>query len=208
MSADHAQPTASGALRRGRSSSLRLLFVMVLGLLGAGVAIAAPTAATPTREAGRLNASLTEIARLVDGRVGPPARGLARGLPGSAEQLRALREPAATTQDQVKVALDELRQMGIPAMFDPHYAPALLAAGRAFLAASGQDPLTRTTVDPEYLGLERELAATEARLVGSARVAAQLSARVGRLGRALARTRRRADRLTRLLRHDAPARRP
>lgn len=208
MSADHAQPLASRALRRSRSPSLLLLFATALGLLLAAAAIAAPIAATPTREVGRLSSSLTAIARLVDRQVQPRARGLARGLPGSAEQLRALREPAGTTQDQVEVALDELRQMSIPAILDPHYAPALLAAGRAFLAASGEDPLTRTTVDPEYLGLERELAAAEAKAVGSAQVAAQLSARVGRLHRALARTRRRAGRLTRQLRHHASARRP
>jgi hypothetical protein len=171
------------------------------------VAVAAPAVSGGAREAGRLDLSLTRIARLADRQVRPPARRLAQGLPTEAEQLKALREPASTTQEQAKVALDELRQMSVPATLDPHYVPALLAAGRAFLAVSGQDPLTGTTVNPDYLGLESELAASEARLADSASAAAKLSARARWLSRALARTRRRADRLARLLRHDSTARR-
>lgn len=207
MGDDHPQSAASGACRRAHLRSFLPSLGAALALLLAGSAVAAPTASAPARDAERLSSSLAGIAALADERVQPPARRLAQGLPGSVEQLRALREPAATTQDQAQVAFDELRQMGIPGVLDPHYLPALVAAGRAFFAASGQDPLTRTTVNPDYLGLERELAAAEAGLAGSARAAAKLSARVGRLTRALARMRRRAGRLTRLLRHDPAARR-
>lgn len=207
MSADHPLQAASGGPRRVRPRSLLAPLGAALALLLAQAAIAAPIAAAPTREAGLLDSSLAGIATLADRQVQPAARQLAQELPVSAEQLAALREPAATTQSQAEVAFDELRQMGLSASLDPHYLPALLAAGRAFLAVSGQDPLTRTTVDPEYLGLERELAATGTRVTGSGREAAKLAARVGELNRALAHARRRADRLARLLRHEAAARR-
>ena len=58
--------------------------------------------------------------------------------------------------------------MSATATLDPHYLPALVAAGRAYVAVSGQDPLTGTTINPDYLGLEPELAANVARLGRSA----------------------------------------
>lgn len=205
MSADHPQPADHRERRRAGPRSLFLPLCVSLGLLLAAAAVAAPPLATDAREAALLDSSLQRSAAIAERQVQPLARRLAQGLPGSAEELRALREPAATTQEQVKVALDELRQMSIAASLDPHYLPALLAAGRAFLAASGQDPLTRTTVNPDYLGLERELAASQARLAGSARVGEKLAARVRQLTRQLAGARRRADRLALQLRRGAPA---
>jgi len=161
-------------------SKLRLfLFALAVALLSGA---AAPVLAAPgggAREAGRR---------------------LARDLPADAQQLKSLREPAATTQDQTKVALDELRQMSAPATLDPHYAPALVAAGRAFLAVSGQDPLTRTAINPDYTGLESELAAAEARLERSAGDARTAAAGIRRLGRRLVQMRRRVQRLGRRLR--------
>jgi len=127
-------------------------------------------------------------------------RRLARDLPADASRLKSLREPAATTQTQAGIALDELRQMSLPATLDPHYAPALVAAGRAFLAASGQDPLTRTAINPDYSGLEGEIAAGEARLERSAGDARTVAAGVRRLERRLTRVRRRVQRLKRRLR--------
>lgn len=134
------------------------------------------------------------------GGAGGAARGLARELPADAGQLKALREPAATTQAQVTIALGELRQMGPLADLDPHYLPALVAAGRAFVAVSGQDPLTRTAIDPGYTGLESELATSAARLERSAGDARTVAAGMRRLERRLAEERRRVRLLQRRLR--------
>jgi hypothetical protein len=204
MTSRHSQPTAGGEARR-YPRSLLLPVSTSLAVLLAGASVAAPVMSSGQGEAGRLGSSLARITRLADRQVRPIARRLAQRLPADAEQLQALREPARTTQDQVKVALDELRQMSISATLDPHYLPALVAAGRAFVAASGQDPLTLTTIDPDYLGLESELARSEARSSASASAAAKLSARIGRLTKALARTRRLADRRARLLRQETAA---
>jgi hypothetical protein len=200
---DTEAPQASTG-HRWRGPLFRLRTVLLLCAL---LALPALVAAVPvlgvqggTTKAGRLDADLARIAKLNNRGVRPPAQRLARELPDDAKRLGELREPAATARDQAGVALDELREMSAPATLNPHYLPALLAAGRAFVAAGGQDPLTRTPVNPAYLGLEAELALREARLQGSAAGAAKLSARAQRLGRALARARRRARRLERQLR--------
>lgn len=205
--AGSAPPPASREPRRTWTSALPLSLFMSVVALAAGVAAAAPTLPGDAREARRLDSSLTRIAELSQGRLRPTARRLAEELPVGAERLEGLREPARTTQDQAEIALDELRQMGLPATLDPHYAPALVAAGRAFVAASGQDPLTRTTIDPGYTGLESGLAAGEAQLTAEAETAAKLSSRIGRLSQALERARRRGHRLAQLLRRgSAPPR--
>jgi hypothetical protein len=175
-----------------------LAATLLLGLLAAAV----PVLATPNgaSEAGRLHSDLSRIAELVNREVRPPAQRLARSLPDDAKRLEALREPASTTQAQVGIALSELRQMGAIAILDPHYLPALVAAGRAHLAVSGQDPLTGTTVNPEYRGLEPELAENAAQLDSSATEAAALSSRVKRLTRSLAGAKRRARKLEREIR--------
>lgn len=161
-----------------------------------------PARATPsgTAEAERLRSSLTWIAKLASRRVRPPALHLTQSLPGGAERLEALREPAAATRAQVETTLEELRRMSAPATLDPHYLPALVAAGGAFVAVSGQDPLTRTTINPDYLGLEPELGASAVWLRSAAADAGELSSRVKRLTRALINSRRRATRLERELR--------
>lgn len=178
---------------------LLALSVLATSLL---LAVTAPVLAMPSgaAEAGRLQSSLARIAKLINRGVRPSALRLARDLPTDAKRLGALREPASTTQTQIGIALDELRQMGVTTILDPHYLPALVAAGRAFVAVSGQDPLTRTTINPEYLGLEGELAANEARLGSSAGDAGEVSAGVKRLTRALADAKRRAGRLERRIR--------
>lgn len=203
MTGQDPQAAAGGQRPRARLRSLLLPVGASLLVVLTGSAVAAPPLSRATREARQLDSALTRSARTADRTVRPMARRLAAKLTSGAERLQALREPASTAQEQVEIALDQLRQMSLPAMLDPHYAPALLAAGRAFVAASGEDPLTHTTIDPEYSGLASELAASEARLAGSAGLAVRLAARAGRLSRALARTRRRAGRLARLLRHDS-----
>lgn len=125
------------------------------------------------------------------------ARQLARQLPREARSLTELREPAATTQAQLGIALAEMRQMS--ALADPHYLPALIAVGRAHLAASGRDPLTGTAVNPEYAGLEAELAGTAGRLAAGAAKARRLSRGVVRLRRDLRRSERRVRTLERKL---------
>lgn len=182
---------------------LLALSVLAISLL---LAVTAPVFAMPSgvAEAGRLQSSLARIAKLINRGVRPPALRLARDLPAGAKRLGALREPASTTQTQIGIALDELRQMGVATILDPHYLPALVAAGRAFVAVSGQDPLTRTTINPEYLGLEGELAANEARLGRSAGDAGEVSADVKRLTRELADAKRRAGRLERRIRRLRP----
>jgi hypothetical protein len=193
-------------VRGGRGPLSRLRRVLILGALGALLASAAavPVLAVSgdATETGRLNSDLVRAAKLNNRGVRPPARRLARELPDDAKRLGELREPAATARDEAGIALDELRQMSAPATLNPHYLPALVAAGRAFLAAGGRDPLTRTAIDPAYAGLEAELALREARLRKAATDAAKLSARARSLSRALARARRRARRLERQLRRE------
>jgi hypothetical protein len=162
------------------------------------LALAIPVAAIsgPQREAGRLHADLVRIGKLAGRAVKPPTAQLARDLPAATKRVERLREPASTAQAQIGIALDELRQMK-SLVVDPHYLPALTAAGRAYLAISGNDPLTRTTVNPDYRGLEPELAAEAASLGGSAAAAKKASDRVERLTRLLVRAKRRARRLER-----------
>ena len=198
MSGDHRQPCAGSS--RGVSGRAWLTVSALVFALLTGSAIAAGATAGDAAEAGRLRSALTQMTKLVNHGMRPPALRLNRDLPGDAGRLERLREPASTTQAQVKIALDELRQMNSFATLDPHYLPALVAAGRAYVAVSGQDPVTGTTVNPDYLGIEPELVANAARLDGSAGDAGKLSGRVKRLARQLIRSKRRAHRLERQLR--------
>lgn len=145
-------------------------------------------------EAKRLGSDLSRMAGLTNRRLEPRAQRLARDLPADSDRLAKLREPASTAQSQLKVALAQLREMSTLA-YDPHYLPTLIAVGRAYVAVSGLDPVTGTTVNPEYTGLESELAADGARLDQSTGEAAKLSADVKRLSAQLTRARRRARRL-------------
>jgi hypothetical protein len=182
--------------RRALFALSTLLFALLLV-----PALSAP-AHTPgsATEAGRLVADLDRISKLVNRELKPPAQHLARSLPAGADDLERLREPALTAKSQVGTALSELRQVGPAAAADPHYLPALVAAGRAYLAVSGQDPLTGTTVNPEYRGLEPELTESAAQLDSSATEATALSSRVKRLTRSLAGAKRRARKLKREIR--------
>jgi hypothetical protein len=164
------------------------------------LAIAAEAASHPvgqgttSAEATRLRTQLADASRLTARRLRPGAELLARDLPAEAAGLERLREPASTTEGQLAVALSELERMSA-LTYDPHYLPALLAVGRAFLAVSGQDPITRTTINPEYLGLERELAVGAEDLEDAGGTAAAVARSARRLGRSLVRLRRRAQRL-------------
>jgi hypothetical protein len=162
-------------------------------LAGAALAAAA-TSSGGADEAARLRSALDGMTKLVQHSVKPVAVRLARNLPAEEDRLGRLREPASTAQAQVKIALNELRQMNTSAL-DPHYLPAVVAAGRAYVAISGQDPITGTSVNPEYLGLEPELTADAAHLHGEAAEAAKLSASIKRLARELIRSKRRAQHL-------------
>jgi hypothetical protein len=190
MSSYLRQATSALQFRAAPPPFLLALLILAAALL---LAMSASGVAMPggAAESGRLHADLARMAKLVNRELKPPAQRLARSLPGDAERLQALREPASTTQAQVAIALSELRQMGAIAILDPHYLPALVAAGRAHVSVSGQDPLTQTTINPGYRGLEPELAGSAARLEASAAEAAKLSARVKRLQRLVAALRRR-----------------
>lgn len=200
MSSDphHATRIFDSRPPRARPTFLTICALALALLLGS----AAPLPAMPSdaTEAGRLHSALAGMTKLVNREVRPPALRLARGLPVDAEQLNGLREPASTTRAQAKIALDELRQMSASTTLDPHYLPALVAAGRAYMAVSGQDPITGTTINPDYLGLEPELATNAARVHDAAADASELSGSVKRLSRALSASKRRARRLEQQLR--------
>jgi hypothetical protein len=176
-----------------------------LGVIGAACALSLALSPLPglsahphpPPRAGAVD-SLDRVATVARRQVSPPARRLAGALPADVRQIGELRQPAATVQAQLTIALDELRQMNA-LTYDPHYMPALLAVGRAQTAASGQDPLTRTTINPDYLGLERELTESATRLNLAASDSAKLSRGVRRLTRELRRARRRARDLERRL---------
>jgi hypothetical protein len=172
---------------------LALASIVLMLLAGAALA-AATTSSGGADEAARLRSALDDMTKLVQHSVKPAALRLARNLPAEEDRLGRLREPASTAQAQVKIALNELRQMSTSAL-DPHYLPAVIAAGRAYVAISGQDPITGTSVNPEYLGLEPELTADATHLHGEAAEAAKLSASVKRLARELIRSKRRAQHL-------------
>jgi hypothetical protein len=175
---------------------LRLLFACGLAAALAAVTVAraaAPTPATVAAEADRLGSATSVSAKLAR-RLAPEAGGLAHALPGVLGRLDSLREPTATTEEQLRVALGQMQQMSALA-YDPHYLPALLAVGRAYLAATGSDPLSGTAVDPEYTGLGRELSRAGSDLKRGAARATRLSHEVKSLSRELARQKRRAARL-------------
>lgn len=185
-------------LERHRPPSARRPLLAISALVaGALLGAAMPVAAMPVaeRQAERLHSTLARIAKQANRDVKPPAGRLARTLPAAADRIQGLREPALTGQAQIRIALDELGQMAAPATLDPHYLRALVAAGRAHLAISGQDPLTATTINPEYRGLEPELAGAAGQLERAASDAAKLSSHVKRLTRSLVVTRRRARQL-------------
>lgn len=166
-----------------------------LALAGAALALAAPpTPAGVAGEAAGLSTALEGSTRLVRTRLAPEARALAKGLPRTADRIGSLRRPAATTEEQLSIAFGQLQQMSAVAD-DPHYLPALLAVGRAHLAASGTDPLTGIAVDPEYAGLGNELAAGDAALQRAAARAGRLSRATRALTKRLAEERRRSARL-------------
>lgn len=176
-----------------------------LGVIGAACALSLALSPLPglwahphpPQKAGVVD-SLDRVAKVARRQLSPPARRLAGALPADVRQIGELREPAATVQAQLGTALAELRQMST-SIADPHYLPALLAVGRAHQAASGQDPLTGTTINPDYVGLEREIAASTTRAGQAADDSAKLSRGVKRLTRMLRRARRHARVLERRL---------
>jgi hypothetical protein len=188
MSSNHRSRATGGGRVSGRAPAAVAALVLALS---AGTAISAGAMSGGGAEAGRLRSELARMTELANRRLEPPALRLAGELPGERDRLSRLREPASTAQAQLKVALSQLQEMSA-LVYDPHYLPALIAAGRAYTAVSGQDPVTGTAVNPEYLGLERELATDGGQLNGSAEDAGTLSAGVKRLTQELGRAQRRA----------------
>lgn len=186
---------------RGAAGDGRLLLaaalVLTLGLATLARA-ATPSPGASATQAERLSSAISGSARQARARLTPDASTVAKVLPGTAGRIDSLLGPAATTEEQLSVALGQLQQMSA-LTYDPHYLPALLAVGRAYLAASGSDPLTGTAIDPEYTGLGRELAASLSELRRSATRAASLSRGLRALSARLAREKRRASRLARAL---------
>lgn len=191
----------AGSKRRRPTARRLLLAVLALApALLLFLAMPAPAAPGGATEAERLHQALARMAKFASHRVRPPAARVASALPESADSLEKLQDPASTTETQVSIALGELQQMSA-LTYDPHYMPALVAAGRAFVAISGQDPLTRTAINPDYLGLEHELAGNASGLKTAGNDAAKALSGVRRLNRELIRAKRRAARLERRLRH-------
>lgn len=189
----------SRAVTGARQSRLLLAAAaLAVALASAAIAQAAPNPTSLSSEANALTSSLSAAAQLTKRQLAPGAAGLARGLPGQAERLESLHQPAATSEEQLRLALGQMQQMS-PLPYDPHYLPALIAVGRAHLAATGTDPLSATFVNPEYAGLGNELARGASALRRSAGRAAQLSRQVKSLSRELAAEKRRAARLARAL---------
>jgi hypothetical protein len=188
--------------KRRRPSVQRLLFAVLALAPALLLALAMPAPAAPggATEAERLHRALARMAKFTSHRVRPPAGRVASAVPDGADRLEKLQEPASTAEAQVSIALGELQQMSA-LTYDPHYMPALVAAGRAFVAISGQDPLTRTAINPDYLGLEHELAGNASGLQTAGRDAAKALSGIKRLNRELIRAKRRAARLERRLRH-------
>lgn len=182
---------------RGAAGRSRLLLAAALALALALAAIsraAAPSPSASATQAEELSSAIASSARQARVRLAPSASTVAKALPGAVRRIDSLRTPAATTEEQLSVALGQLQQMSA-LTYDPHYLPALLAVGRAYLAASGADPLIGTAVDPEYTGLGRELSASHTELQRSATRAASLSQGLRELSARLAREKRRSSRL-------------
>jgi hypothetical protein len=201
MSRQHHQPTTSGA----RSAPHRALFALaasalVLALLSGAALAAGSGSGGGGGEVARLRTGLDRMSRLANRRLRPAAQRLANDLPAARDRLSRLREPASTAQAQIEVSLDQLREMTSVATLDPHYMPALVAAARAYIAASGLDPVTGTEINPGYRGLDRELASGAAGLDRSAAEAGGLAAAVKSLREELSRSRRHARRVERQLR--------
>lgn len=173
---------------------LALFTLLLLAPLAAPARAAAPTAAGTANEAAGLSAALAGSAQLARTRLGPEARALAKSLPRLAGRVDSLRQPAATTEEQLGIALGQLQQVTALA-YDPHYTQALVAVGRAYFAATGTDPLTGSAVDPEYAGLGRELSGSAAGLRRRAKHSAELSRTVRSLTARLSLERRRSAQL-------------
>lgn len=186
-------PTITDARRpRQARRPLAILAAALALTLTIALPVVAMTPADPAAE--RLQAAVEQMSKLVKHRLKAPSVRLSRSLPANADQVGRLGEPATTAQEQLSIVLGELRQMNALTL-DPHYGPALLAAGRAFMAVSGQDPLTRTAVNPEYQGLANEIAADASRLRSSAGDATDVSDAVKALSKQLVQARRQVRRL-------------
>jgi hypothetical protein len=180
---------------RGRAVSKPTAAVGALALL-ATLSLIAGAPAHPPREGAGVGEALDGLAKLAQEELRPPARRLASGVPGAHQRLGGLTEPASTVEAQLGIALGELVAID-PLASDPHHMSALLAVGRAYATATGRDPLTRTTINPEYEGLAVELAEGVAQLDRAGRDAISLRRGIRQLIRRLAKAKRLARALER-----------
>ena len=155
------QATAAQSPPAARPLLARLAVLLAL-LLGPTLPVPAMPAAPP--RPGGSHSALARMTKLANRGYGRRRCGWHGTFPPPPIGSTACANRRAPPRAQIGIALDELRQMGAAAALDPHYLPALVAAGRAYVAVSGQDPLTGTTINPDYLGLEPELAANAAQL--------------------------------------------
>lgn len=183
-------------LPRQARRPLAILAAALLLTLTLALPVIAMTPMTPRDDPAvkRIHTAVDQMSKLVKDRLRAPSARLSQSLPADADRVDRLREPAATAQEQLSIVLGELQQMKALTL-NPHYGPAVIAAGRAFMAVSGQDPLTRTAINPEYQGLANEVAADASRLRRSAGDATDVSGAVRALSKQLAQTRRHVRRL-------------
>lgn len=203
---------ASRAISSGAGTAAeetqRLDAALAAGAVGAGrissalsqAAAGAERVSTGTERAlagsRRLKSGLETARERVAGELAPGAERLAGGLDAGAEDLGRLREPAATAERQSDRAFDALQRMTI-GRADPRYRDALAAAGRAYGAISGRDPVTGAQLDPRYDGMATELRRGQRRLTAAAAGARRLAAGIERLEGGLVRLREGAGHLSR-----------
>jgi putative drug exporter of the RND superfamily len=126
----------------------------------------------------------------------PRIRELRDGLSDGARGLDRLREPAQEADRQLTEAQSALEAMLPTSKGDPSYARAYKAVLTAKGAVTGRHPITNQKVDPEYDGLDAELAGASDKLGQAAAGVGRLERGTARLGSGLRRLERGAGRLT------------
>ena len=144
--------------------------------------------------ARRLKAGLAKARRASSDAL-PRIRELRDGLSKGSDGLERLREPAQTADRELTEAKAALDAMLPTSKGDPSYARAYKAVATAKGAVSGRHPVTGQKVDPEYDGLDAELASASDQLEVAAGGVSQLERGTGRLVSGLSRLERGAGRL-------------
>jgi RND superfamily putative drug exporter len=144
--------------------------------------------------AQRLRDGLAKARRAASEAV-PRVQELRSGLAEGADGLGKLREPAQRADAELTEAIDALEAMLPTSMADPQYAKAYESVLTAKGAISGTNPLTGQPVDPNYRGMDAELADASARLDAAAVAVGRLERGTARLADGLGRLERGAERL-------------